>query len=153
MKINCLVVYIFLSLIFSSNAVFAANSQAYKVARAAKRAAINSSAHTINVCDRISSNFRRDVSFSRSIYKYCVNNDQALLSFKQAIFPMANNHYKNYKEVYPYNYAEFAVAFNKMQIESLKNIVNNYCKYNSYRVRLKDPNVCSQERLKYIFSE
>lgn len=135
------------------NMAFAATAEENAKARAARRAAIQNSYHKTVVCDRISKNFRKDIFFSKSVYQFCTDNESSLFNFKKSIYPATNNDYENYKNVYPYNYAEFAVFYNMRQLAILREVVNNYCKYNSSKVRKKDPNACSQERIESLFAE
>ncbi len=45
----------------------------------------------------------------------------------------------------------FAINLNNNEINAYKNIINEYCKYNSYKFERKNPQACSQQRINSLF--
>lgn len=151
MKINCLFVYIFIFLIIGS-ACYAAQETKFSNDRAAKKAAQTSAYNKTMVCNKIIYNFKKDPYFTRTINKFCMDSDESRYALKQSIYPLSNNNYEGWRDVYTSAYANFLIDFDKDQINILNKLVVNYCKYNSFRVRDKDPQACSPERIKSIFA-
>lgn len=149
MKINSLFVYIFL-IVLSVSAAFADTT--FSDAKTAVRTARESTAYRTEVCRRIILNFNRDSSFVRGLNNYCIYNDTFLINFKAAVYPQTNNNYKGYPDIYPLISSSFIVDSNETQIKTLQRLVKDYCKYNSFRLQQKDPNVCSQERINSLFA-
>ncbi len=119
----------------------------------AKREAGKANTHRVEVCRKVISNFNKDKTFVRALSNFCLYCDTYNMNFKQAVYPLTNNHYKGYANVQPIIYSSFVVDSTNHQLSSLRKIVNDYCKYNSYAIRKKDANVCSQQRLNSIFAE
>ncbi len=146
-------IFVILSLLTIGSVALASDSQKYAEARAAQIDARESSNHRFLVCNRIIVNFRRDATFTRAINKYCGDNEANMLNLKQAIFPMSNNDYKNYKNIYPYVSSNFVIYTNNAQLEYLKKAVQDYCKYNAFKVLERDSKACSAERIDSLFAQ
>ena len=69
------------------------------------------------------------------------------------VFPSANNVEDNsYKDQYPILVSNFIININNREIETYRTIINEYCKYNTYKYVKKDPQVCSPARIERIFA-
>lgn len=152
MKNTCFFIGLLICLLLGSIA-FASDSQKYANARAAQREARQSSDHRFLVCNRIIVNFRRDATFTRAINNYCGDNEASMLNLKQAIYPLSNNDYKNYRNVYPYVSSQFVIESNNAQLQYLKKVVQDYCKYNAFKVLERDPKACSSARIESLFAQ
>lgn len=151
MKINCLFVYIFIFLIIGSTS-FAADNK-FANARDAKQAARESTVYRTEVCNRIIRNFYKDRAFVRGLSFYCMYVDTFQTNFTHSVYPLSNNDYKGYKDIYPYVSSNFIIETNADQIKMFKRIVQDYCEYNSAYVKKKDPEVCSPERINSLFKK
>ena len=68
-----------------------------------------------------------------------------------SVFPITNASEKSYKEQMPVLISKFAIDMNNREVESLKLVITEYCKYNKYRYEKRAPLACTDETVKKLF--
>ena len=135
--------------ILSSGVVFAdENKEANK---AAMENMLASHKYYHDVCDRAAKNFRVDNQFSGFLRGKCILYESDRQRMLAGVFPITNASEKSYKEQYPILMSKFAIDMNNREIESLKLIVTEYCKYNKYKYIKRAPKACTDETVKKLF--
>jgi len=141
-KIFCL---IFSMMIFSS----AVNAVDANVAAASRKALSSSAATLRSACQNVRNGLRYEYFFLNFFNYECSYYDAKRLRTRDAIFPLVNNLVKGYNEEYPKVSTDFVLEMDKKQLDYYKLLVENYCKYNSYK--MQDPTPCSAEKIKSYF--
>ena len=85
------------------------------------------------VCANAANNFRVDNQFSGYIKGKCILYESDRQRLLTSVFPISNATEKSYREQYPILMSKFAIEMNNKEIESLKFVINEYCKYNKYK--------------------
>ena len=116
-------------LICCTGSVFAADRNAQ---RQAYNSMINSQKFHNEVCQRAVDNFRVDHRLIGYIRSTCLMFQSERQRLIDTVFPSANNV--------------------EDEIETYRTIINEYCKYNTYKYVKKDPQVCSPARIERIFA-
>ena len=107
--------------------------------------------HLHDVCFNESKNFRVDNQFSGYIKGKCILYESDRQRLLTSVFPITNAADKSYKEQYPVLMSKFAIEMNNKEIENLKFVINEYCKYNKYKYVKRAPQACSEETIKSLF--
>lgn len=103
------------------------------------------------ICKNINRNFKRDSFFTSYMRTRCTQFEAERQQALAVLYPYPNRGIANYNEKYPILLATYAIKLNKKEIEDYKNVVKEYCTYASRRVTKKDPEVCSESRIKSLF--
>ena len=103
------------------------------------------------ICLNVSRNFKEDAQLSNFIKNECVLYQMRRQRTLPLIFPMTSNNGAEYKANYRTLMAEYAYQMDKEQIENIKKITTEYCKYNNFRFVKKDPTACT--RVNNLFVE
>ncbi len=141
-KLLCL---IFSFLVVSSN-VYAVDAEASIASRKAMDASVSK---LRTVCQRVRSGFRYEFNFINFFSYECSFYETRRIPTRDAIFPLTNNIQEGYNEQYPKLSSDFVLELDKRQIEYYKMLVENYCKYNTSR--MKEPAACSAASIKNYF--
>ncbi len=137
-------------LICCTGSVFAADRNAQ---RQAYNSMINSQKFHNEVCQRAADNFRVDHRLIGYIRSTCLMFQSERQRLIDTVFPSANNvEDDSYKDQYPILVSNFIININNREIETYRTIINEYCKYNTYKYVKKDPQVCSPARIERIFA-
>ena len=136
-------------LILTLGTSFAAETKDAK--KVAMESMVSSHKYLHDVCDRASKNFRVDNQFSGYIKGKCILYESDRQRLLTSVFPITNAAEKSYKEQYPVLMSDFAIAMNKREIESLKLVITEYCKYNKYKYDKRAPQACTEETIKSLF--
>lgn len=104
-----------------------------------------------DVCTRASNNFRVDNQFSGYIKGKCILYESERQRLLTSVFPITNASEKSYKEQYPVLMSQFAIEMNNKEIENLKFVISEYCKYNQYKFAKRAPQACAEETIKSLF--
>ncbi len=143
-------IFLLILLLSCAASALAADSD---VKKQAYRAMINSQKYHNEVCQRTADNFRADHRFIGYIRSTCLMFQAERQRLIDAVFPSANNvEDANYKEQYPILLSNFIININNREIETYKAIINEYCKYNTFRYVKKDPQACSPARIEQLFA-
>lgn len=110
-----------------------------------------SNAEQHEICRNISRNFRRDNLFTSYMQTRCTQFAAERQHALAVLYPYPNKGIENYNEKYPVLLSSYAINLNKKEIEDYKNVVKEYCTYAARRVTKKDPEVCSESRIKSLF--
>ncbi|MFI3301263.1 MAG: hypothetical protein R3Y28_07590 [Candidatus Gastranaerophilales bacterium] len=119
----------------------------------AKSASYASITHRNDVCSRLLRHFISDTGFTSAINNACMDADDTIANFKKAVYPLSNNRYEGYREIYPQITSDFVVGYNNNLLNFIEGLVDDYCKYDSGNIMRKKPEVCSQEQIDAIFAE
>ena len=103
------------------------------------------------VCANAANNFRVDNQFSGYIKGKCILYESDRQRLLTSVFPISNATEKSYREQYPILMSKFAIEMNNKEIESLKFVINEYCKYNKYKYVKRAPQACTQETINSLF--
>ena len=104
-----------------------------------------------DLCERASKNFRVDNQFSGYIRGKCILYESDRQRMLTSVFPITNASEKSYKEQMPVLMSKFAIDMNNREVESLKLVITEYCKYNKYRYEKRAPLACTDETVKKLF--
>ncbi len=137
-------------LIFCMNASLAAEISSEEK-KDAFRDLVKSHQYQHETCIKLSRNFKSDNRFSNYLRNNCLLYESDRQRMLDTIFPITNNGEEWYKDQYPVLKAQFAIQMNNREVENYRMIVSEYCKYNSYKYKKKDPEVCSEERINSMF--
>ncbi len=144
------IILLIITLFISTTAVFAL--QDTKVKKDAYNQMIDSHKRQHEICSAVADNFRYDHQFAGYIRSKCIFYESDRQRLLNSVFVISSNNNTAYKNQYPVLMSEFAIKMNNNEIEAYKLIVNEYCKYNSYKFAKKDPQACSQERIESLFN-
>jgi len=138
-------IYLTLILLFAMSSVSAAADK--------KKEAYNKMAESyktyLTACNALSDNFKTDSKFSGYLRGRCLLYQSDRYRMLDAMFPVTSD--KTYMERYPVIKSDFAIQMNNLEMQNLKTVASEYCKYNAYRYTKKDPLACS--RVNDIFKE
>ena len=119
----------------------------------AYKAMIESQKHHNDVCQRAADNFRRDHRFTGYIRSTCLLFQSERQRLIESVFPSVNNvEDENYKDDYPVLVSNFIIDINNREIETYRAIINEYCKYNTFKYK-KNINACSHASINQIFEK
>lgn len=105
-----------------------------------------------DTCIRVIENFRYDHKFGNYMKARCqlfMADRQQLLDTVFTITSTSSR--KNDIENSDIPKSAFAINLNKKEINAYKSIVEEYCKYNSYKFAQKNPQACSPQKIKSLF--
>ncbi len=142
-KLFCLI----FSFLVISSCAYAVDAAASTAARKELEA---SAANVRTVCQRVQKGLRYEYIFLNFFNNECAYYLNQRLRVRDAIFPLVNNIEEGYNEQYPKLSTDFIIDLDKKQIEYFQSIVENYCKYNMYRV--KEQSACSAASIKSYFT-
>ncbi len=143
------IILLLIVLVISSGICFAdENKEANK---AAMENMVASHKYFHDVCANASKNFRVDNQFSGYIKGKCILYESDRQRLLTSVFPITNASEKSYREQYPILMSKFAIEMNNKEIESLKFVINEYCKYNKYKYVKRAPQACTQETINSLF--
>ena len=140
------IICLLLCLIISIQTVYAVNASA---AAEAKKSLTASADMLRSACQNVRKGLRYEYSFINFFNYECSNYYAKRLRTRDAIFPIVNNITKGYNEEYPKISTEFVLALDKKQLEYYKLLVENYCKYNAYK--MNEQSGCSAQKIKSYF--
>ena len=106
-----------------------------------------------DVCLNAFNNFKKDSFFSMAITTSCQHADDDMNKFKSQLYPLSNNHYEGYLEIQKQISSEFIIKSYKSFLEELRYVIDEYCKYNSYKLKAKAPEACLPETINGIFGK
>lgn len=141
MKKLLLLVTIF---ILTAQAGFCANTSPEK--KNASRMLMKSNALQHSTSVKISNNFHFDHHFANYMkYRGLMfeSDRQRLIA---SVFTTSSGANTNREAI-----SEFIIKLNNIEINNYKTIVQEYCKYNAFKFKEKDPTACSQERINSLF--
>lgn len=104
-----------------------------------------------NLCKSLRLNFKSDASFQEFLQTKCTHFEDEKYKLQPAIFRFPNKFVPDYNKNYNKLVSEFIINANKKEAEHLKEIVTEYCNYNSYLYRKKNPTACTQETINELF--
>lgn len=142
-KVICLL----FGLIILASSAYAVDA---KSAEASRKALTGSAAQLRTVCQRVRAGLRYEYYFLNFFNYECSYYDAKRLRTRDAIFPIVNNIVKGYNEEYPKVSTDFVLEMDKRQLEYYRVLVENYCKYNEYK--MQEPQGCSAESIKSYFN-
>lgn len=103
------------------------------------------------ICSNIAQNFKEHGQMALFIRNECTLYQMRRQRVLPLLFPMTSNNGAEYKANYKALEAEYANKLDNAFINSLKEIVEEYCKNNSFRYVKKDPKACT--RVNDLFRE
>ena len=137
-------------LISVSNSTFAVDSA---VKKQAYNSMIKSQKYHNEICQRAADNFISDRRFVGYIRSNCLLFQSERQRLIETVFPSANNvEDDNYKDQYPILVSNFIIKMNNNEIANYRTIINEYCKYNSYKYAKRNTQACSPEVINSIFA-
>ncbi len=138
-------------LIGISNSAFAVDSAAKKLAY---NNMIKSQKYHNDVCQRVADNFISDRRFVGYIRSTCLLFQSERQRLIETVFPSANNvEDDNYKDQYPILVSNFIININNREIETYRTIINEYCKYNTYKYAKRNNQACAPAAINSIFTQ
>ena len=102
------------------------------------------------ICIDVAKNFKADGQMSNFIRNECVLYQVRRQKTLPLIFPMTSNNGTDYKANYKMMMSEYAIKMDKEQVENLKNLSTEYCKYNQFRYAKSDPTACTRVNSLFI---
>lgn len=135
------------SLLISVQTVYAVDASA---ALEARKSLASSAAALRSACQNVKNGLKYEYYFLNFFNYECSSYNMKRLNIRDAIFPVVNNITKGYNEAYPKVSTDFVLSMDKKQLEYYKLLVENYCKYNEYKMR--DKTCCSAEKIKSYFN-
>ena len=142
-KIICLI----FSLMIFTSAVKAVDANA---AVESRKALAGSAATLRSACQNVRNGLRYEYYFLNFFNYECAYYETKRMRTRDAVFPLVNNIDPNYNKEYPKLSTDFVLEMDKRQLDYYKTIVENYCKYNSYK--MKDPTACSAAKINSYFN-
>lgn len=106
-----------------------------------------------DLCARAADNFRADSQFSGYIRGKCILYESDRQRLLNSVFPITNKAEKSYKEQMPVLMSNFAIEMNNKEVESLKLVINEYCKYNQYKFDKRSPEACTAATIEKLFRQ
>lgn len=103
-------------------------------------------------CLNVVDNFRFDHQFGNYMKYRCQLFESDRQRLLNSVFTITStNNAEGAVENYMIPKASFVVKLNNDEINTYKKIVQEYCKYNSYKFAKKDPQACSPARVNSLF--
>lgn len=102
-------------------------------------------------CSNVSANFRNDHIFSGYIRNKCMLFETDKARALDVIFPLSNKAEKRYGQDYYTAKSNFVIAMNGKELNNIKDLVTEYCRYNDYKYAKKNPEACSPARIEGLF--
>lgn len=144
------VLFILLILVLSSQAVFCANTSDEK--KNAYKTMIQSHKLQHETCLKLIDNFRFDHQFGNYMKYRCQLFESDRQRLLNSVFTITStNNAQGQVENYTSPMSAFVVKLNDNELNTYKNIAQEYCKYNAYKFVKKDPQACSQARINSLF--
>lgn len=143
-------IYLLLTLTLSSYVVFA-EEKVPDSKRSAYQILTESNQRQHDICKNLGKNFKDDHQFSTYLKNRCILFESDREQVLSIIYPYPNHRIKDYNAKFPYLMSAYTVNTNTNELNEIKNIVTEYCKYNSYKIAKKNPYACKPENLEEYF--
>lgn len=144
------ILLILMILVMSAQVVFSANTSDEKKSAYKKMAKSHMLQH--ETCLNIVDNFRYDHQFGNYMKYRCQLFESDRQRLLNSVFTITSTSTKSGAvENYITAMSDFAVNLNNNEISTYKKIIEEYCKYNSYKFAKKDPQACAKERVNSLF--
>lgn len=117
----------------------------------AYRNSVQSSADVKELYKNLRENFRTDGGFVYYLKNRFKNFEVSRIAAVQVMYPLTGRAIKSYNNMHVMLTSNATIRLNNVEVEELRKVVNEYCKYNAYKFEYKDPQACSEARINSLF--
>ena len=105
-----------------------------------------------NLYENLRENFRTDGGFNYYLKNRFKNYEVSRIAAVQVMYPLTGRALKAYNNMHVLLTSNAAIRLNNVEIDELRHVVDEYCKYNAFKFEYKDPQACSEARINSIFN-
>ena len=119
-------------------------SQGTDIKQAAIRKMRQNNSEYFKKCSAIAENFKADSRFSNHLRSTCTDFESERERALSIIYPNSSGSLRESDQSYIINKAKLSAQMNASKLDSYREIVSEYCKYNKSTISKKDPQACTR---------